>query len=118
VTGAEEPTLEAGPALAAGFQVAGLSLGHLLGIAGGRIARLALGHQPQEVVEAGCEGKDVPGDGIGAAHQVADKALQIVDQPAFVDDHLGGAALLQLDAARHPGHECLSVVGQALEHAH
>ena len=64
------------------------------------------------------QGEDEPGDCVGAADQIADEALEVIDQPALVARHCSRLGLLQLDAARHAGHEGLCVFRQALEDAY
>jgi hypothetical protein len=72
----------------------------------------------QQCVNAPLQGKDVSGDGVGAAHQIAHEPLQIVDQLALVIRHRNRLGLLQLDTARDAGHERLRIFSKALENAY
>ena len=57
-------------------------------------------------------------DGVGGAHEIAHEPLQIIYQAALIVGDRNGFGLLQLDAARDAGHECLRIFCQPLENAH
>jgi hypothetical protein len=79
---------------------------------------LALGHLRQHGIDGRLQCDDQTGDGVGAAHQIADEAFEIVDQPPLVARHSGRFGLLKLDPAGDAGHEGLRVLGKAFENAH
>ena len=115
---ADEPAAQALPALAPGLLAQHQCFCKVLRIARRGIARFALRGLPQQGFDVRCQRQDVPGDAARAGHQVADKTLQVVDQPLLVGHHRIGVGLLQLDAAADADHEGLCVVGQAFEHPH
>ncbi len=60
---------------------------------------------------------DDAGDGVGPVHQIANEALQIIDELPLIVHHRAGRGLLQLDAACDAGHECLCILGKVFENA-
>ena len=114
----QEPAAEAPPAFAPGLPAARLLVRHVLFATWRCIARFAFRDAQQQRIDARRQALQQAGDGIRAPHQIAHETFEVVDQPALVAHHQAGFSLLQLDAARHTGHEGLRVVGQALEDAH
>ena len=116
--GADEPAAQATPAFAPGLLALGERVSLRLLVAGRRVARLALRGRPQQWIDARMQQGNVLRDRTGAPDEVADEALEVVDQALLVGQHRARIGLLQLDAACQAGHEGLGVVGEALEHAH
>ncbi len=115
VSGGQEPPAQPLPALAPCVMAANLLVVQIAAVARRRVARFALRNPPQRRVDARGQRQQVSRNGVGATDEVSHEALEVVDQPALVVEHGARFGLLQFDAARHPGHECLRVFGQALE---
>ena len=118
VAAGQEPATQAFPALAPRIPALPRLVRTFAGIARRGIARLAFGDLTQHRIDRRRQFVQGPGDGVGATDQVAHEALQVLDQAPLVGHQRGGIGLLQLQAARHAGHEGLGIAGQVLEHAH
>lgn len=108
---ADEPANQAAPAFTPAGQ-AQLKSGLLLDFAARcGIAPLALRCHRQQRCDLAVQLCDSVCNGTGAADQVANKTLQIIDQPLLECDDRLDIGLLQFDSAGNAGHECLGIVG-------
>ena len=94
VGGAEEPATQPPPALAPCFPVTGLHVDLILDLAWSGIAPFARGDLLQHRIDPGLQSIDQAGDSVGPAHQIADEALQIIDELFLVVQHCTGLGLL------------------------
>ncbi len=115
---ADEPQAQPAPAFAPAIQALLQRVGLFVNVARRGVARLAISRLPQQRFDSWRKCNDALRDCTGATDQVADKAFQIIDQALLVGQHRLDVGLLQLDRARHAGHERLRIIGQSFEHAY
>jgi hypothetical protein len=118
VSFADEPAKQAAPTFTPAGQ-AQRKRGLLLGFATGcGIASFTLRRHRQQGFHLAVQLCNSVCNGTGAADQVADKTLQIIDQPLLECDDRLYIRLLEFDRAGDAGHESLSIVGQPHKDAH
>ena len=112
---AQEPAPQTSPAALPDL-VAREAIGGQIGrCIGCRVPGFARGHGLQQRLDVRLQRAQVGGDRARAPHQVAQEALQVVDQALLVLHHRGGVRLAQVELTGHAGHEVLRVAGHLLE---
>ena len=113
----DKPASQPLPSFAPSLERPGQGIGLFNTLARGCITCLALRRLQEQRLNERVKGENVLGDAAGAAHEIADKSIKVVDQSLLIRDDSAGISLLEFDAPTNAGHERLGIVRQSFEDA-